>query len=141
MAFASFRLSATLNKACAGHMEDEVLMREYVKVPLMPLFDIQEEITEAVQITPLKPVQNRTAEQSVDVPVPQLHGDIVEVIQLAPPEQFSEVTAVRSVGVAMTHTGSVKKWFKGKGFRFTTLDDGSDDVFIHCKQLVDTEGL
>ena len=53
---------------CAGHMEDEVAVREHVKVPLLLLIDIKEEITEAVQITPLRPVEIRTAEQSVDVP-------------------------------------------------------------------------
>ena len=64
--------------------------REHVKVPLLLSIDIKEEITEAVQITPLKPVENRMAEQSVDVPVPQLYGDIVEVIQLIPRERMSE---------------------------------------------------
>ena len=81
---ASSRLSGTLKKAlacravelalrggprpCAGHMEDEVAELEHVKVPLLLSIDIKEEITEAVQITPLKRVENRTAEQSVDVP-------------------------------------------------------------------------
>ena len=87
------RLSGTLKKAlvfravelalrggprpCAGHMEDEVAEREHVKVPLLLSVDIKEEITEAVQITPLKPVESRTAEQSVDVPVPQLYGTLL----------------------------------------------------------------
>ena len=171
---ASSRLSGTLKKAlavravelalrggprpCAGHMEDEVAVREHVKVSLLLLIDIQEEITEAVPITPLKPVENRTAEQSVDVPVPLSCGNIDEVIQLIPRERMSvctssqivelpslqchedivEMTAVRSVGVAMTPTGAVKKLFKGKGFGFIFPDDGSDDVFIHCKQLFET---
>ena len=67
-----------------------------------------------------------TSSQIVDVPIPQCHEDIVEM------------TAVRSVGVAMTPTGAVKKWFKGKGFGFIFPDDGSDDVLIHCKQLFET---
>ena len=69
-------------------------------------------------------------EQIVDVHGPQFHEDIVEV-----------TTAVRSVGAARSSTGSVKKWFKGKGFCFITPDDGGEDMYIHCKQLVDTEGL
>ena len=39
----------------AGHNEDEVAVREHVKVPLPLLIDIKDEITEAVQITQLKP--------------------------------------------------------------------------------------
>ena len=69
-----------------GNMEDEVAVREHVKVPLLLLIDIKEEITEAVQITPLRPVENRTAEQSVDVLSQQCHEDIAEVAQLAPQE-------------------------------------------------------
>ena len=67
---ASSRLSATLKKAlalravkphlCAGHMEDEVA----VQVPLLPFIDVNEEIAKAVLITPLKPVEIRTASQS-----------------------------------------------------------------------------
>ena len=107
---ASSRLSGTLKKAVAfraveltlrggprpraGHMEDEVAEWEHVKVPLLLSIDIKEEITEAV-------VENRTAEQIVDVPSPQCHEDIVEM------------TAVRSVGVAMTPTGAVKKMVQG----------------------------
>ena len=84
------------------------------------------------------------ADHMVDVPVPHLRGDIDELIQLIPCERISvctssqivdvpglqfhedivEVTAVRSVGVAMTHIGSVKKRFKGKGFGFVTHGDG-----------------
>ena len=51
-----------------------------------------------------------TAEQFVDVPVPQFHED-------------------------MRHSGSAKKWVKDKGFGFITPDDGSDGVFIHQKEL------
>ena len=34
--------------------------------------------------------QNRTVEQVVDVPVPQIQVEIVEVIQLVPPERISD---------------------------------------------------
>ena len=94
--------------------------------------------------------------QTVERIVGQFHEDKVDVIQLAPQEHFSEcsveqtmdvlgpqfhedtveVTAVRSVGAARSSTGSVKDRFKGK-----VCVDGGDDVFIHCNQLVDTEGL
>ena len=43
--------------------------------------------------------------------------------------------------VAMSETSTVKKWFGDTGFGFFAPDDGGDDVFIHCKQLVDTEVL
>ena len=44
-------------------MDDEVAVREHAKVPLLPLVDTKEGITEVVQITPVKPVENRTAER------------------------------------------------------------------------------
>ena len=34
--------------------------------------------------------QNRTVEQVVDVPVPQIEEEFVEVIQLVPPERISD---------------------------------------------------
>ena len=70
----------------------------------------------------------RTVEQTMDVPGPQSHEDIVEM------------TAVGSFGAARSKTGSVKQWFQSKGFGFITRDDGGTDVFIHSKQLVDTDG-
>ena len=84
---------------CAGHMEDEVAVREHVKVPLLLLIDIKEEITEAVPITPLRPVEIRTAEQSVDVPVPLSRGNMDEVIQLIPRERMSVCTSSQIVDV------------------------------------------
>ena len=79
-----------------------------------------------IQLIPRERVSECTSSQIVDVPSPQCHEDIVEM------------TAVRSVGVAMTPTGAVKKWFKGKDIGFIFPDDGSDDVLIHCKQLFET---
>ena len=79
---ASCRLSASLQKAlafravelalrrpCAGRMEDEEAARQHVKVPLLPFIDevVKEELAEVVQFIPLELVENRTAENIVDV--------------------------------------------------------------------------
>ena len=79
----------------------------------VPVPRILEEIVEADSSA------ERTVEQTVDVPGPQSHEELVEV------------TAVGSFGAAKSKTGSV----------FVTPDDGGTDVFIHSKQLVDTDGL
>ena len=86
------------------------------------MLPIKEEHAEVLQLIPLKPVEDCTTEKFVDVPVPQLRGDIDEVIQLIPRERISfctsspnvpvpqirediaEVTAFGFVGVSMTHT-------------------------------------
>ena len=70
----------------------------------------------------------RTVEQTMEVPGPQSHEDIVKM------------TAVGSKRAARSKTGSVKQWFQSKGFG-TPPDDGRTDLFIHRKQLVDTDGL
>ena len=51
-------------------------LREHVKVPLLPFINevVKEEFAEVVQFPPLEPVENLTAWQVVDVPVPQFHG-------------------------------------------------------------------
>ena len=32
-------------------------------------------------------------------------------------------------------TGNVKVWMSERGFGFVTLDDGSDDLFLHIKEV------
>ena len=45
---------------------------------------------EIVQIIPQERMQNRTAEQIVDVPIRQIWDEIVEVIRLNPQERMLE---------------------------------------------------
>ena len=65
-----------------------------------------EDIAVVTQLIPGHRTTECTAEQIVDVPGPQFQEDI------------AVVTAVRSVEAARSNTGSVKKWFSGKGFPF-----------------------
>lgn len=32
-------------------------------------------------------------------------------------------------------TGTVKRWYSGRGFGFIRRDDGAGDVFLHIKQV------
>jgi CspA family cold shock protein len=34
-------------------------------------------------------------------------------------------------------TGKIKHWNKERGFGFIAPDDGGDDIFAHCRDLVD----
>ena len=45
---------------------------------------VTEETFKSVQIMPQERLQNRTVEQVVGVPVPQIQEEIVEVIQVVP---------------------------------------------------------
>ena len=49
-----------------------------------------------------------------------------------------------SLPLGLWHPGAdtqQQKWFKGKGFCLITPDDGCEEIFIHCQQLVGTEEL
>ena len=73
-------------------MEDEEAVRVHVKVPLLPFIDkvVIEEVAGVVQFTPLEPVENPTAKQTVlqevGIPVPPVKEDIAGVVQFAPLE-------------------------------------------------------
>ena len=88
-----------------------------------------EDLVEEFLLIPQERTTECTVEHFVDVPGPRVHEDV------------AEVSAGRCVGAARSITGSVKKWFKRKGFGFITPDDGGEDQFFLRTQLVDTEGL
>ena len=95
----------------------------------MPIPQFHENKAKVIQLIPCDRMTECTVEQIVDVPVHSFTRTLLEE------------TTVRSVGIPMRHTGSVKRRFQDTGFGFITTDDGRDDVFIHWKELFEIEGL
>ena len=115
-------------------------VQQKMNIPILP---VKEDIAEIMHIIPQEPGEP----QIVDMPAPLSHEDKVGVLQLIPRERITECTRVQVVDVPvprfhedMRHSRSVKKWVKNAGFGFLTFDGGSDDVFIHWKELA-VEGL
>ena len=72
--------------------------------------EIDEGLVKTLRLTQQEHFPVRVVEHIVDRPVAQSHEDT------------AEMTAALSVSAAKVNTGSVKIWFKGKGFGFIIPD-------------------
>ena len=90
----------TLQERISEHTQNIDVPVMEITVPVL----LQEEIIEVIKPFPAEHISERTVEQIVDIPVPQIQKQTVEVAKTTPQERFSERTVVQTEDVPVSQT-------------------------------------